>query len=269
MKNNFRNYTIDENIKELYKNLRTNQTVDYVKNSLEKYCNFSRVITIWKALEKLNNFIDVSDPDINLPNIHHLFQTAEAIRKDGYPKWLQMTGLIHDLGKILYLKGCDEDGTTVKEQWGIVGDTFIVGCKIPDSVVFPEFNELNPDSQNPEYNTKYGIYKKNCGLDNTMCSFGHDEYLYQLLQYNRKEGLCNLPDEALTIIRYHSLYPWHKEGEYKHLMNEKDKKRLRLVKMFNKYDLYTKKDENIDLKSLKRYYDDLIGIFFPKRYICY
>ena len=31
-----------------------------------------------------------------------------------------MTGLIHDLGKILYLKGCDKDGTTVKEQWGIV-----------------------------------------------------------------------------------------------------------------------------------------------------
>ena len=130
MKNKFRDYTIDENVKELYKNLRTNQTVDYVKNSLEKYCIFDKTITIWNALEKLNNFIDVSDPDINLPNIHHLFQTAEAIRKDGYPKWLQMTGLIHDLGKILYLKGCDKDGTTVKEQWGIVGDTERLGSLI-------------------------------------------------------------------------------------------------------------------------------------------
>ena len=44
------------------------------------------------------------------------------------------------------------------------------GCKIPNSVVYPEFNELNSDSKNPNYNTRNGIYKNNCGLDNTMCS---------------------------------------------------------------------------------------------------
>ena len=27
------------------------------------------------------------------------------------------------------------------------------GCRIPDCVVFPEFNELNPDMADPRYNT--------------------------------------------------------------------------------------------------------------------
>ena len=90
----------------------------------------------------LNVFIDVSDPDINLPNLHHLFQTAEAIRQDGHPEWLQLTGLLHDLGKIMYLWDNDEDGTSIKEQWAICGDTFVVGCKIPNNVVYPEFNSL-------------------------------------------------------------------------------------------------------------------------------
>ena len=30
----------------------------------------------------------------------------------------------------MFLKGCDEDGTSVKKQWGIVGD-LLLGCKNP------------------------------------------------------------------------------------------------------------------------------------------
>ena len=59
----------------------------------------------------------------------------------------------------MFLKGCDEDGKlTIENQWGIVGDTFIVGCKIPDSVVYPEFNQENPAYDKPKYNN--GIYEK-------------------------------------------------------------------------------------------------------------
>ena len=54
-----------------------------------------------EALEKLNDLVDESDPDIDLPNIVHAFQTAEQIRKDHPDKeWFQLTGLIHDLGKV-------------------------------------------------------------------------------------------------------------------------------------------------------------------------
>lgn len=50
----------------------------------------------------------------DLSQIDHLLQTAEAIRRDGKPEWMQVTGLIHDLGKLLYF--FDSEG-----QWDVVG----------------------------------------------------------------------------------------------------------------------------------------------------
>lgn len=49
-----------------------------------------------------------------LSQIDHLLQTAEAIRRDGKPEWMQVTGLIHDLGKLLYFFGSEG-------QWDVVG----------------------------------------------------------------------------------------------------------------------------------------------------
>lgn len=251
----FRDYdNASDNVKDHYRKQRSLQTLQYVKNMHIKNNLFTHKISIYDAFKLLDDFIDVSDPDINLPNLHHLLQTAEAIRKDGYPDWLQLVGLIHDLGKLLYIKGCDEDGTTVKEQWGIVGDTFVVGCKLPENIVYPEFNKLNPDMLDKKYNTDYGIYEPHCGLDNCYVAYGHDEYMYQVLMYNK----CKLPDVALYIIRYHSLYPMHKYGEYQHLMNKKDRSFLRWVQLFNKYDLYSKEDLEVDIDKLMEYYKPII-----------
>ena len=30
------------------------------------------------------------------------------------------------------------------------------------------------------YNSKLGIYKEGCGIENVMMSWGHDEYLYHV-----------------------------------------------------------------------------------------
>lgn len=58
-----------------------------------------------EALNLLNNLVDESDPDVNLPNIVHAYQTAEKIRQEHPDKdWFHLTGLIHDLGKVLILK---------------------------------------------------------------------------------------------------------------------------------------------------------------------
>jgi inositol oxygenase len=65
------------------------------------------------------------------------------------------------------------------------------------------------------------------------------------------------------MIRYHSFYPWHREGAYKHLMNEKDEQILSAVKAFNPYDLYSKSDESCKVEKLKPYYQGLIKKFFP------
>lgn len=63
----------------------------------EEYGELNRMeMSIWEACELLNEFVDESDPDLDEPQIEHLLQTAEAIRKD-HPNedWLHLAGLIH------------------------------------------------------------------------------------------------------------------------------------------------------------------------------
>lgn len=257
----FRNFDdVEEAIKNNYQINRRRQTLNYTLKMKEKYLRFKHKMNINTVFEHLESFIDISDPDISLPNYYHGLQTAEAMRKDGQPEWLQLIGLIHDIGKIIYLWGCDADGTSIKQQWGIVGDTFIVGAKIPDKIVFPQFNKENPDMQHPVYSTKLGIYEEHCGLDAVHCAWGHDEYLYQVLK-NCRECKINEYEEALYIIRFHSLYSYHKEGEYDHFVNEKDREMFKWLKLFNQYDLYTKTDDdevvkNKDNKNKRKRNDD-------------
>ena len=82
---------------------------------------------IWEACETLDRLIDESDPDTNLSQIEHSLQTAEGIRRDGYPDWFVLAGLVHDLGKILCAFG--------EPQWAVTGDTFVVGCAFTDAIV--------------------------------------------------------------------------------------------------------------------------------------
>lgn len=261
----FRNYEkCSESVKNLYKHQRENQSIEYVKKMLKKYCKFENKKSFWELFDMVQ-IKDISDPDISLPNYYHLYQTAEGIRKDNLPDWMQLVGLMHDLGKVLYRKNDNiielkEDGISEDTQWGLVGDTFIVGHRIPTSIILPEFNDLNQDHLKYK-DSKYGTYQPNCGLNNTVCSFGHDEYLYQLLKFNN----IPLPEEAYYMIRYHSLYLWHDKNEYGHLENEKDKEMKSWVKNFNKYDLYTK-DENtkINLEELRCYYDKIVKKYFDK-----
>ncbi|KAG5641017.1 hypothetical protein DXG03_006370 [Asterophora parasitica] len=206
---------------------------------------------VWDAMVMLNALIDESDPDTTASQIEHLLQTAEAIRRDGKPEWMQVAGLVHDLGKLLLLFGSEG-------QWDVVGDTFIVGCKFSDKVIYPETFAANPDSSDDVYSTEYGIYKAHCGLDNVMLSWGHDEYLYNVFK-----DQSTLPDEALAMIRYHSFYPWHREGAYSHLTNAKDEKLLAAVQAFNPYDLYSKTDAPCNVEELRPYYEGLIAKFFP------
>lgn len=264
--NTFRNYSIVSNaISENYRTARKYQTIKFVKEMHIKYSNLNLKLGIWNILKQLNDLIDISDPDISHPNLYHAIQTAEMIRNDGHPEWLQLVGLIHDIGKIMYLKGDDITGTSKKKQWAMVGDTFIVGCKIPDKIIFPEFNCFNLDYHNEKYNTTLGIYSSKCGLDNVNCSWGHDEYLYRILSSDKNPN--KIPDEGRYIIRYHSLYVYHKEGMYEHFLNKRDKDYFKYLKLFNKYDLYSKSDLIIDLNNVEEYYKKLITKFFTNSYL--
>ncbi|MBS1618019.1 MAG: Myo-inositol oxygenase [Bacteroidetes bacterium] len=255
----FRDYakadTISLAVRDHYRKMRERQTVDYVQRMKKKYLTFDKPMHVWEAMERLNALIDVSDPDLDLPNVQHLIQAAEGAREAGEPDWLQLVALIHDMGKVMYLWGSDEDGTSQAEQWGLVGDIFVVGAKLPDSCVYPQFNELNPDMQDPRYNTPTGMYEPHCGLDRLELAWGHDEYLYQVLK-NHKGN--TIPEQGMVSVRYHSFYPWHTGNSYEELLCEKDKQYKEWIKSFNRFDLYTKRPESFDLESLKRYYQPII-----------
>ena len=133
-KEQFRDYKAEvrPEVKEFYRLNHKHQTLDLARSKKEDFTQLNRrKMTVWEAIEFLNELIDDSDPDIELPQIEHILQTAEAIRKDGHPRWFILTGLIHDLGKILCLFG--------EEQWAVVGETVPLGSKYSDKIVIHEF----------------------------------------------------------------------------------------------------------------------------------
>ncbi len=142
-------------------------------------------------------------------------------------------------------------------QWAVVGDTFPVGCAYSGKIVFPEFFAANPDAQVARYQTEFGIYTPNCGMENVHLSWGHDEYLFHVTKRY-------LPEEARYMIRYHSFYPGHRENAYDHLFNDRDRQIFSWVRAFNPYDLYSKSACRPDVGALKPYYTDLIAEFFPE-----
>ena len=250
-KEEFRDYRAEAKpeVKEFYRLNHRYQTVDFVRAKRAEYLGLSRrKMGLWDGLEFLNTLVDSSDPDTSLAQIEHLLQTAEAIRRDGHPRWFILTGLIHDFGKVLCLFG--------EPQWAVVGDTFPVGCAYSDKIVFCEFLADNPDSQVSRYQTPCGMYEEGCGLDNVLMSWGHDEYMYHVVK-------DYLPPEALYMIRYHSFYPCHRDGAYQHLMDAKDRKYFNAVRAFNPYDLYSKAAERPDIDRLRPFYEDLWNEFFP------
>jgi inositol oxygenase len=252
-KEQFRNYEANARptVREFYRLNHTNQSYDFVQAKKKEFLSLARKqMSIWEAMEFLNTLIDDSDPDTDMTQLEHLLQTAEQIRHDGHPRWFILTGLIHDLGKILCLYG--------EPQWAVVGDTFPVGCAYADSIVFKDFFAGNPDSRDARFQSRTGVYEAGCGLDKVHLSWGHDEYLYHVTKNH-------LPDEALYMIRYHSFYPAHRERDYDYLMNDKDRTMFDQVRAFNPYDLYTKSHAKPDVEKLRPFYEELIAEFFPAK----
>ncbi|KAI7987425.1 Inositol oxygenase 2 [Camellia lanceoleosa] len=180
--NSFGHSFRQQTVEEFYRVNHINQTYDFV--------TFGNAVNF-------NDVVDDSDPDLDEPQIEHLLQTAEAIRKD-YPNedWLHLTGLIHDLGKVLL-----HPSFGGLPQWAVVGDTFPLGCAFDKSIVHHKYFEHNPDSKNSVYNTENGIYVEGCGLDNVMISWGHDDYMWlRKMDQLCLQLHCSSSDTTLFII---------------------------------------------------------------------
>ena len=247
----FRDYgASSDGVREFYREQHRRQTLAFVLAKKREYLRLDRRrMGVWEALEWLDTLVDESDPDTGLSQLGHLVQTAEALRRAGQPPWLVLTGLVHDLGKLLCLFG--------EPQWAVVGDTFPVGCRFSEAVVFPESFAENPDSRVPEYQTPTGIYAGGAGLARVHMSWGHDEYLYHVLEEH-------LPEEALYVIRYHSFYAQHQHGAYDHLLSDHDRRMFRWVKAFQPFDLYSKGEGAPDLARLVPEYRERVAEAFPK-----
>lgn len=236
-------------VREFYRQNHRHQTYDFVLAKKREYLPFQRRrMGILEALEYLNTLVDDSDPDIELSQLQHLLQTSEAIRAAGHPDWFVLAGLVHDMGKVLCLFG--------EPQWAVVGDTFPVGCAFSERIVYSEFFSENLDAAAPRFNTRLGVYEEGCGLRNVEISWGHDEYMYQ-----RMKGF--LPEPALYMIRFHSLYAWHREGQYDYLCDDHDRQMLPWVQAFNPFDLYTKSPVPPKWDQLQPYYERLINKYLP------
>ena len=232
------------------------QTLSFVQKKLAEYQNLNRMkMNMHRALEMLDDFVDPSDPDVDLPNSVHAYQTAERIRKKRpLQEQLQLTGLIHDLGKVLFKFG--------EESEVVVGDTYALGCPFPKSIVYYDTMKQNPDFKNPLLNEGLGIYSKGCGIEKLKICFGHDEYLYLVLKNNKNH---KLDKKYWDIIRFHSFYPWHTGKAYQEFMTEANQNLLEDVLDFNQFDLYSKEDIDFKLTDeIKEYYQKLIDKYFPE-----
>lgn len=65
------------------------------------------------------------------------------------------------------------------------------------------------------FSTKFGMYEPNCGLSKIMMSWGHDEYMFQVLKHNKS----TLPPQAMNIIRYKGLWSLGFEYQSNHNAN--------------------------------------------------
>ena len=301
MNDQFRNYD-NENVKSsvelTYKNMLTEQSIEKTVFALSSFFETNGLsYNIWNIINRLDDIVDDSDPDTDLPQIIHCYQTAEAIRRN----CIQSNGMLKDIPirsifsdkewngipakyRLMYNRSMHQLYHHIKTwDWFLlvgfihdlgkvillpdfgnlpqhfaVGDTFPLGNKLDKNFVF--YNK-NYHHNNEDLNID--IYMNHCGFDNVIFSWGHDEYLAKSLERNKTK----LPREAIYLIRYHSFYSWHTPSTgqigYKHLANDYDWYMLPLLKCLQKADLYSKLPNIPDIDSIKYIFDTLIDKYIP------
>ena len=224
------------------------QTLERARALQQKYAarSLGRA-TVLERFDALAEVYDESDRFLEgMSQLGHALQTANAVRRDGLGEEWMVLGLVHDLGKAPLLR--------VEPPEFVVGDIHPLGCAFSPRIQHAEYLELNPDSRNPAYQTKWGIYEEGCGLEQVVFAYGHDQYLYDIL----KDRVA--PEIAWTI-RHHSFQSVAED--YLHLFDERDRTlRESHMKVFARYDLYTKDPEVAPEEHLEEY-RELLHRWFP------
>jgi inositol oxygenase len=79
----FRNYTdskFQDRVERTYREMQTNQTLGFVEKNKDKYFKLAHGnMDIYEVFKLLEQVIDESDPDSDLPQIIHAYQSAESV----------------------------------------------------------------------------------------------------------------------------------------------------------------------------------------------
>ena len=62
--------------------------------------------------------------------------STQNTRARGHPEWLQLLGLLHGLGRLpfVWFLEASRDFQSEYEDWSFGGQSWVVGCPIPDSI---------------------------------------------------------------------------------------------------------------------------------------
>lgn len=255
----FRDYNnSNSKVKNTYQHGQENQNLFFVQSMKKIYASRNgftnaqgnkirkRLMDVFAELDKV---IDESDPDTDLPQIFHAYQTGEALKnfcKSNNPSEIREDILIKDLfspdewntlpsyyqqrfsthlhqlylaikdWSWLPLVGFLHDLGKVlaTKEWGALPQWAVVGDTFPVGAPFAAANVYAED----------GFYQKNPDLnlkDNQLATFGiyprHCGFEKLQMSWSHDEycysvlsqTVHHLPEEALYIIRFHSFYPWH------------------------------------------------------------
>ena len=155
------------------------------------------------------------------------------------------------------IRGNDADGTSVRTQYGVVGDSRVIGRPVSASAPFAYL----------PYPADRIEYDPGCGIENTIRTVGHDDYLAFALEDMVERGECTLPSESIFIVRFHSLFPWHSNNDYEDLENAKDRRMKKIVQRFSGFDLYSKSDSVRRWADYRNSYLPILSKYFPNGFI--
>ncbi|KUF99050.1 Histone-lysine N-methyltransferase [Phytophthora nicotianae] len=191
--------------------MRKYQTTAFVNSQVAKYGDLQHArMSIPEACKCVMELTGDSEREKSWV-IKYMLATAAAVKQDGHPDWLQLAVFVRALGMI-FLCWTDDDNAVLRsisaQEWMTKNSTWVVGERIPNSIQFPELNELNLDHCNCEKSG--GNTASHCGLDNVLLPWTPDEYLHRVLFVNK----TSLPAEALDAVRFWSLNTWYEQDNY-------------------------------------------------------
>lgn len=258
-KHNFRNYqSTKKSVKDTYKHMQENKNLFFVKSMKRKYAQISGYTDITgnkirkpfsDVFSELDKLIDESDPDTNLPQIYHSYQTGEALKtlcKQNDLTQLRDDILIKDLfsneewnrlpskQKQIFSKNLHEFYPEIKDwswlpligflhdlgkvlatkKWGSLPQWAVVGDTFPVGAPFSDSNvysEFKFYADNADLNIKNNK-NETFGIYKKHCGFDKIEMSWGHDEYCYSvlsHTLHYLPDHALYLVRFHSFYAWH------------------------------------------------------------